>query len=134
MILLSVAILVGLAVEIDAHFKQISNAIVPDTDWIRFDIPHNARVIKVSTKRMNDGLHLCIEGRDWSNTKVRLTGKYGASYLAAINSQSSCVVLKPSDFAEPSWKRMPMPSNEVIQRVEVLADGHPPGYWSETLP
>jgi len=63
---------------------------------------------------------------------VRMTGMYNAPYVAQTKplNTGACVDVRFSEFAEPSWKRMRMPPNEVATKIELLVTYKSKGYVS----
>jgi hypothetical protein len=111
--------------------KQIVNYLVPGKGWVQFSVPGNAQQIRASVKKSSGGVTICNGDEfDWSDVTVKITGLYNAPYLAQPKPirAGTCEYVPFSDFAEPSWKRMQMPSNESPVRVELLVDYNSKGY------
>ncbi len=108
--------------------------VVPSTEgWVKFEVPHDARQVKASAQQSREGLNLCNEdGVDWSEITIKVTGIYGVPYLMKPKpiKAGACEYLSFADFAEPSWKRMQMPPNERVTRIELLVSYGAKGYVS----
>ena len=105
--------------------KRILDWLMPTNGWVEFKVPDQAQQIQASATESQSALDLCNQGsRDWQKVTVKLTGLYGTPYLAQLKRirAGQCEHIPFSDFAEPSWKRMQMPPNEAVTRVEVLVD------------
>jgi hypothetical protein len=106
----------------------------PSTEgWVKFEVPRDAREIKSSVQKSREGLNICnADGVDWLEITVKVTGIYGAAYLIKPRplKAGACEYLSFADFAEPSWKRMQMPPNQTVTRIELLVSYPAKGYAS----
>jgi len=113
--------------------KEIVGYLMPTKGWVRFDVPENARQIRASVQKSSGGLNICNQdASDWSDITVKATGIYNSVYLAQLKSikAGTCGNVPFADFAEPSWKRMQMPPNENLTKVELLVNYGAKGYVS----
>jgi hypothetical protein len=116
--------------------KQIVDYLMPTKGWVRFDVPPNARQIRVSVKESSAGLNICNEDAvDWTDITVKVTGIYNAPYLVRPKPirAGTCEYAPFSDFAEPSWKRMEMPPNQTLIKFELIVKYEAGGYASLPL-
>jgi len=134
--LLSLLVLVSFISLVGTFEKQILDWLMPTKGWVEFKVPDDVRQIQASAKEFHAVLDLCNQGStDWHKITVKITGLYGTPYLAQLKRirAGQCEHVPFSDFAEPSWKRMQMPPNETVTRVEVLVSYDASGYASLKL-
>lgn len=117
------------------HFQDKTvNWVVPSTEgWVKFEIPRDARQIHASVQKSRDGLNVCNQdGTDWSEITIKVTGIYNTPYLAQPKPirAGACEDVPYSDFAESSWKRMQMPPNQTLTKIELLVSYVAKGYDS----
>jgi hypothetical protein len=132
-VLLAVLIPVAFYLLVGLFEKQIVGWLMPTKGWVTFNVPSDARQVRASAQKSGEGLNICNdEGFDWSDITIKVLGLYNAPYLARLKSIKAghCDYLPFSDFAEPSWKRMQMPPNEVPTKVEILVGYRATGYAS----
>jgi hypothetical protein len=118
---------------VGAFERQIVEYFIPTKGWVQFNVPQHAREIRASVQRSNADLKICNQDEvDWTSITVKITGIYNAPYLARPKPirAGRCEYVPFSKFAEPSWKRMPMPPNEKPVTVELLVDYEDKGYAS----
>ncbi len=121
--------------ELCVHSEWVLDWLMPTKDWVEFKVPDDARIIRAAVKRVGQGVRICNEdGVDWSDVTVRIAGeyKYNAVYIALTKplNAGACEDVPFSDFAGPSWKRMQMPPNVTVTKVELLVTYKAKGYVS----
>ena len=125
------SIVVAAVAYFDTHFDQIADRVVPATDWVRFTPPATARPLVASSRKVDHGVLICNnDNQGWEGLTVQISGIYNAHYVALRKRLKSgdCGKFDYSQFAEPSWKRMQMPPNEIASKVEVLTASPANGY------
>lgn len=113
--------------------RRVQDWLMPSNDWVQFKVPGDARRIRAAVKKVDQGVRICNgDGVDWSDVTVKIAGEYKATYIALAKpiAAGACENIPFSDFAEPSWKRMQMPPNEIATQVELLVTYKAKGYVS----
>ena len=133
---LSILCIIIICVAIVIFQDEIVSYLMPTTGWVQFNVPTDARQLRASVKRAGAGFNICNEDAvDWSDITVKVTGIYNTPYLARPKpiKTGACELVPFSDFAEPSWKRMQMPPNQTLVKVELLVKHQAGGYMSLPL-